>query len=87
MVTASPWPFSWPHPESIYVDAGPPLKRDQLHVETVYGIEFELRVTGFGCDTFRARYEVTCRPCGVVLHPGTTGPSERILDHLKEWHP
>lgn len=37
-----------------------------------------------GFDTGRPRYLVTCDTCSVVLHEATTGPAERINQHLRD---
>lgn len=47
----------------------------------------EFRVTPtleVGFHTGRRRYKVECVTCEVMLHEATTGPSERIEQHMRE---
>lgn len=47
--------------------------------------QFSMSPSGeYGFNSGRPRYKVECRTCGVVLHESTTGPMERVNQHLKE---
>jgi ribosomal protein S27E len=40
-----------------------------------------------GCDTGRPRYRVACLTCGIVIHEATTGPMQRLEQHLRDDDP
>lgn len=37
-----------------------------------------------GCHSGRRRYRVECLTCGVVVHPGSTGPGHMARRHLRD---
>jgi len=88
-VNHDPWPFPWPKPISHYDSdgprGGPGDKPTQIDIG---GVRFLVHPTGDeGCDTGRHRYKVQCLECTKILHENTTGPSTRILAHMREAHP
>lgn len=69
----------------IFRDAIPELAIGQTRVH-IYG-EHKIAITAtseVGCDSGRRRYRLDCRTCRVVVHPGTTGPSSMIANHLRD---
>jgi hypothetical protein len=47
--------------------------------------QFSMEWTGQeGLHTGRRRYAVKCLTCNEVLHEGTTGPADRINQHLRD---
>jgi hypothetical protein len=45
----------------------------------------DIRITDtvyVGMHSGRRRYRVICIECGTIIHPATTGPGERVRQHL-----
>lgn len=79
-----PW---GPLPTSVYADDGP---TEAMNL-TVDGVEFWVSpLAEYGIHTGRTRYRVECMTCvrrwhlhNAVIHPATTGPRARVVDHIR----
>lgn len=90
------WPFPWRKPRSAYDTDGP----TETTIAHLVGADYLVELTGdSGIHSGRDRFRVVCLTCADaieeaagdrfgpgVLHPNTTGPSSRIMEHHQKRH-